>query len=63
MSKNKKRVYCYSCKKEYVITSLVDNKKLKKKHSCNLCGNKFIFVENDRGHSISFKFAEQDIIY
>ena len=59
----KTRIYCHTCEKEYVITSDENNKKLRKNYNCDYCGSDFIHVEDDRGHSISFKFAEQDTIY
>jgi len=59
----KKRIYCHTCEKEYVITTEENNEKLQSDYNCDYCGNNFIYVENDRGHSIAFKFQYHDIIY
>lgn len=63
MKENKKRIFCHTCEKEYVITSDEHSKKLEEDYTCDYCGNDFIYVEKDRGHSIAFKFQDQDIIY
>jgi len=60
---NKKRIFCHTCEKEYVITSKENSEKLKKDYKCDYCDNEFIHVENDRGHSISFRFQNLDMIY
>lgn len=63
MKENKKRIYCHTCEKEYVITSEENAEKLRKEYICDFCGSNFIYVEKDRGHNISYKFQGQDIIY
>ena len=54
----KKRIYCHTCEKEYVITTEENDEKLQEDYICDYCESNFLFVENDRGHSISFKFAD-----
>jgi len=59
----KKRIYCHTCEKEYVITRKENEEKLQNDYKCDFCGNDFIYVETDRGHSIAFKFQNLDMIY